>query len=131
MRLLLDTHCWLWMQTAPERFSERALATIREPASELFLSAASSWEIAIKYQLGRLPLPAVPAEYVPSRLESSGVRGLPIEHRHALAVASLPSHHRDPFDRLLIAQAQLERLTLLTTDRQLGAYEVPILWAEG
>lgn len=130
MRLLLDTHCWLWMHTAPSRFSEAALEAIRNTENELLFSAASSWEIAIKYALGRLPLPVPPAEYVPSRMEGSGVRALPVEHRHALEVASLPPHHRDPFDRLLVAQAQLERLTLLTADPQLEAYAVSYLRAE-
>ncbi len=129
MKLLLDTHCWLWMQTAPERLAKPALDAIRDGENELFLSAASSWEIAIKYALGRLPLPVPPAEYVPSRMESSGVLALAVEHRHALATAGLPPHHRDPFDRLLVAQAQIERLTLLTADPQLEAYDVEFLWA--
>lgn len=129
MRLLLDTHCWLWMQTAPERLGERALEAIRNPENELFLSAASAWEIAIRYALDRLPLPVPPAVYVPSRMESSGVRGLPVEHRHALATAALPAHHRDPFDRLLVAQAGVEGLTLLTADPQLTAYDIALLRA--
>ena len=116
------------MQTAPERLAKPALDAIRDGENELFLSAASSWEIAIKYALGRLPLPVPPAEYVPSRMESSGVLALAVEHRHALATGTLPPHHRDPFDRLLVAQAQIDRLTLLTADPQLEAYDVEILW---
>jgi PIN domain nuclease of toxin-antitoxin system len=102
---------------------------LQHPESELVLSAASSWEIAIKHAIGRLKLPIPPEEYVPSRMERSGVVALPIEHSHALHVASLPLHHRDPFDRLLIAQAQLEKLPILTADRQLEPYEVEIHWA--
>ena len=116
------------MQTEPERFSERTRQQVLlDPESELFLSAVSSWEIAIKFQVGKLELPSPPAEYVPSRLLSSGVIGLPIEHAHALQVASLPSHHRDPFDRLLVAQAQVESLPILTADSQIAAYDVTVL----
>lgn len=129
MRILLDTHCWLWMQVSPERFSEAALEVVRDRGNELYLSAASVWEIAIKHGLGRLPLPEPPSEYVPSRLESSGCLALPVEHRHALATSGLPGHHRDPFDRLLVAQAQVERLRLLTADPQLAAYEVEVVRA--
>lgn len=130
MKVLLDTQCWLWMQASPERFSSSALRLIKNTENELLLSAASSWEIAIKTSLGKLSLPMPPADYVPDRLRSSGVTGLPIEHSHALHVASLPLHHRDPFDRMLIAQAQLERLTILTADRQLSLYDVQIEEAE-
>lgn len=123
MRFLLDTHCWLWMQVSPERISAQVLDQLTDPENALFLSSASSWEIAVKWALGRLPLPQPPAEYVPRRLERQGVVGLPIQHRHALHTASLPPHHRDPFDRLLVAQAQLEELTLVTADNKLAAYE--------
>jgi PIN domain nuclease of toxin-antitoxin system len=118
------------MQTAPERFSSSAIAALRDTGNELFLSAASSWEIAIKYALGRLPLPLPPAQYVPSRMESSGCLALAIEHRHALAIPALPPHHRDPFDRLLVAQAQIEGLTLLTADPQLERYDVELMRAK-
>ena len=128
MRLLLDTHCWLWMQAEPERFSPLTLDRILlDPEAELLLSAASSWEIALEYRLGKLALPSPPAEYVPSRMASSGVTGLPVEHAHSLHTASLPPHHRDPFDRLLIAQAQLESIPILTADRVFADYEVEIL----
>jgi PIN domain nuclease of toxin-antitoxin system len=129
LTLLLDTHCWLWMQTEPEKFGEEARGLIDDGANDLLFSAASSWEIAIKYALDKLPLPLPPREYVLSRMESSGVSPLPVEHRHALRVAELPHHHRDPFDRLLVAQAQLEGVPLLTADRQIEPYDVPILAA--
>lgn len=127
MRLLLDTHVWLWLQVAPERLSERSLAIVSDSSNELLLSAASAWEIAIKHALGKLRLPSPPGEYVPRRLETSGTTALPVELRHALHVATLPAHHRDPFDRLLVAQAQLERLPLISADPQLAAYDVEVL----
>jgi PIN domain nuclease of toxin-antitoxin system len=129
MKALLDTQCWLWMQASPQRFSPEARALVESPENDLFLSAASSWEISIKYALGKLPLPAPPQVYVPSRMASSGVQALPVSHAHALHVATLPAHHRDPFDRLLVAQAQLERLPFLTADRRMATYDIEILWA--
>lgn len=127
MRILLDTHVWLWLQVEPERLSDESLEMLADPANELFLSAASAWEIAVKVGVGKLVLPAPPDEYVPSRLASSGTIALPVELRHALHVANLPAHHRDPFDRLLVAQAQLESLPLISADRQLAAYDVEVL----
>lgn len=129
MRILLDTHVWLWMQAEPARLSVSARETVESLQNELLFSAASSWEIAIKHALGRLHLPAPPTEYVPTRIESSGVIPLSIEHSHALRVSELPPHHRDPFDRLLIAQAQLEGVPILTVDDQLAAYDVEIAYA--
>jgi PIN domain nuclease of toxin-antitoxin system len=129
VKVLLDTQCWLWMQVAPERFSSAAMALVRDLDNGLFLSAVSAWEIAIKYALGKLPLPLPPEEYVPSRLARSGVLALAVTHSHALHVATLPHHHRDPFDRLLVAQAQLEGMAILTVDRQLEPYDVTVHWA--
>ena len=126
MKILIDTQCWLWLQASPGRFSAATLRLLADPDTEILLSVASSWEIAIKYALGKLALPEPPVAYVPSRLASSGTRGLPIQHAHALHAGALPPHHRDPFDRLLIAQAQLEQLTLLSADRQLAAYDVDL-----
>lgn len=129
MRILLDTHCWLWMLVTPERFSESTREMLESSEHELFLSAASTWEIAIKYALGKLPLPDPPREYVPDRMLSSGVTGLSVEHRHSLLVADLPSHHRDPFDRLLVAQAMVESMPVLTADSHLSLYEVETIKA--
>ena len=130
MTLLLDTQCWLWMQASPERFSSGARETVDDPDNVLLLSPVSTWEISSKYALGRLTLPVPPAEYVPSRMKSSGVDALPLQHSHALQVATLPWHHRDPFDRLLIAQAQVESLPILSADRKLAAYDVQVQWAD-
>lgn len=129
MRLLLDTQCWLWMETTPERLGGRAADLVTEGAHELLLSAASSWEVAIKYAIGKLALPVPPARYVPERMHRSGVVPLPISHSHSLQVAGLPLHHRDPFDRMLVAQVQCDGLTLLTADPLLRQYDVPIEWA--
>lgn len=129
MKLLLDTQCWLWMQASPERFSSRAREIVDDPESVLLLSPVSAWEIASKYAAGRLLLPLAPQKYVPSRMKSSGVDALPLQHSHALQAASLPWHHRDPFDRLLIAQAQVEGLPIFTADNQLAAYDVELQWA--
>ncbi len=124
MRLLLDTHCWLWMLTAPERFGATALAVVEDGSNQLLFSAASAWEIAIKHALGKLALPEPPERYVPERMHDSGVTGLPVVHRHALRVAALPPHHRDPFDRMLVAQAQVEDVALLTADPVFGRYDI-------
>jgi PIN domain nuclease of toxin-antitoxin system len=128
MRTLLDTECWLWWHLSPERLGPAALTLFEERRSRLLLSAASSWEIAIKTTLGKLDLPAVPERFVPEQLAEDGIDALAIEHAHALRVARLPTHHSDPFDRMLVAQAQLERCTLLTADPQILAYDVETVW---
>src|SRR5687767_11802843 len=110
MKVLLDTQCWLWMAASPERLSASARSLVERYDLELYLSAASAWEIAIKHALGKLRLPEDPVRYVPKRIASMHILPLPIDHDHALRVATLPPHHRDPFDRLLIAQAQIEDL---------------------
>jgi PIN domain nuclease of toxin-antitoxin system len=115
------------MHSQPKRLSGPTRALLQDPENELFLSAASSWEIAIKYALGKLPLPAPPLEYVLGRMETSGTSPLPVQHSHALHAGGLPFHHADPFDRLLIAQAQLENLRILTADRQFQFYDVELL----
>lgn len=129
MRILIDTQVWLWMLATPERLSARARGLLVSSDTELLLSAASAWEIAIKHGLGKLALPAAPAVAVPELMAQSGVTALPITHAHALATAALPPLHRDPFDRLLIAQAQLERLPIMTADPAIGRYEVEVLAA--
>ncbi len=129
MKVLLDTQCWLWMRAAPQRLSARSRRLLTDPATELRLSAASVWELAIKVGLGKIRLPEPLAEFVTARLAEDGVEPLPVHHTHAMRVAELPAHHRDPFDRLLVAQAQIESLSLLTADRQLEAYDVAVIRA--
>jgi len=126
VKLLLDTHVFLWLQTEPERVGEH-LGLIEDPRSELLFSAASSWEIAIKYGLGKLPLPEPPQTYVPERVRAIGAHALPIDHPHALAVAALARLHRDPFDRLLVAQAKLLDVPILTADPLIAQYPVQTL----
>lgn len=127
MRLLLDTQVWLWMVQDPARLSGAARDRLVDPSSMLLLSAASSWEIAIKSALGKLELPVAARDFVPSRMQRDAVDGLPVTHAHALHVATLPLLHRDPFDRLLVAQAQLERFPIMTADGQIGRYDVEVL----
>ena len=127
MRFLLDTHVWLWLQTEPSRLAAPLLAELRT-ADVLLLSAASAWEIAVKYELGKLPLPETPRTYVPDRMSRSGVEALAVEIPHTLAAGALPGHHRDPFDRLLIAQSRLLDLPLVSSDEQLRAYDVNVRW---
>lgn len=129
MRILLDTHVWLWMIADPERLSGESAAQLVDPGNELLLSAASSFEIAIKHALARLRLPSAPARYVPEQIERTGVTPVAIAHGHALASGALPPHHRDPFDRVLVATAGLEAVPIMTADRQLLPYDVEILWA--
>jgi PIN domain nuclease of toxin-antitoxin system len=126
VRLLVDTHVFLWLLAEPDRLGGH-LSSLEDPGNELFLSAASSWEIAIKTQLGRLQLPDDPKRYVPDRMRAIGAEPLPIEHNHALAVSELPPFHRDPFDRMLVAQARDLRMTIVTADVQITRYEVETL----
>lgn len=118
MRLLLDTHIFLWWCADDPRLSEVERQTIRNGGNDVFLSAASVWEMAIKQMLGRLKLPD-PASAVVARL---GIERLPVGFEHAEATALLPPLHRDPFDRLLVAQARIEGLTLVTRDPQVRSY---------
>ena len=124
--VLLDTHVVLWLMGEPERCGP-ALETLIDPAVDLWISSASTWELAIKVSLGKLTLPAEPAAYIADRRQRLGAMLVNIDHRHAGAVAELPWHHRDPFDRMLLAQAAEMDLTLATANRRLAAYDVPIL----
>ena len=126
MKLLLDTHILLWAVGAPERLSSRAFAMIDDPGAEPMVSAASLWEVAIKAGLGREDFQVDPAILRRGLLEH-GYTELPISGAHATAVARLPHIHKDPFDRILVAQAQFEGITLLTTDAIVARYPGPIL----
>ncbi len=128
-RYLVDTHVWLWMQSDPDRMSDEARLLVEDVRNGILFSAASAWEIAIKYRLGKLPLPEPPASYVPDRMRRSGTIPLPVDLAHTLRTADLPDHHRDPFDRVLVAQAQLLDLTIITSDDQLSAYDVAVVAA--
>jgi len=129
LRVLLDTHSWLWMVGDSGRLADSSRGLLRDPANELFLSAASAWEMAIKFASGKLRLPQPPAALITQWMAEVRLGALPILHAHALRAGELPPHHRDPFDRLLIAQAQIEGLTVLTADRAFAKYDVPVHWA--
>jgi PIN domain nuclease of toxin-antitoxin system len=127
MRLLLDTHVFLWYISADPRLPVAFRDAIRDPGNEVFLSAASVWEAVIKYALGKLPFPEAPAGYLPRQREAHQIATLPIEEAGLVHLAGLPQLHRDPFDRLLIAQALQHGLTLVTVDDAVRAYPVPLL----
>ena len=129
MRILLDTQVWLWTLIDPDRLGRAARDLFEDHRQPLYLSAASSWEIAIKVALGRLELPEPPERYVPARMAAQGVSSVAVEHVHALRVASLPQLHGDPFDRVLIAQAQVEKMAILTADAAFSRYDVEVVWA--
>jgi PIN domain nuclease of toxin-antitoxin system len=123
VRILLDTHVFLWINAAPERLGEQ-LEHVEDIGNELLVSAASAWEIAIKYALGKLPLPETPRDYVPERIRALGAYELQIECAHALAAAALEPLHRDPFDRMLVAQAIELNIPIMTADPAVAQYPV-------
>jgi PIN domain nuclease of toxin-antitoxin system len=127
VQLLLDTYTFIWALAEPHRLPEHARAAIEDSANDVFISAAVTWEIAIKHALGKLPLPMPPAVYVPSRIKHFGFKELPISVGHTLALSVLPLHHADPFDRILVAQAQSEQMTLVSVDPAVRAYAVSVL----
>ena len=126
MRILLDTQVFLWIHVSPARMSETARGAVQDGSNRVLLSAVSSWEIAIKYALGKLPLPDLPARYIPDRIRTSRLTPLPIEHAQALRVGELPLHHRDPFDRLLVAQALDLKVPIMTSDPVFAAYGIEV-----
>jgi PIN domain nuclease of toxin-antitoxin system len=128
MRALLDTHAFIWWVTDDSQLSSIAYSIIADPSNELFLSSASAWEIVIKVRLGKLSLPEPPETYIPSRLRINKFQSLPIQMIHALQVANLPDLHRDPFDRIIIAQSQVKKMSILTVDSQIIQYPVDIIW---
>jgi PIN domain nuclease of toxin-antitoxin system len=127
-RYLLDTHTFVWMASAPEWLGTEARERIESPANELFLSVASVWEIAIKSSLGKLELPAALPAFLEEQLASTRTTILDVRSEHAVRVEDLPWHHRDPFDRLLVAQARFESLPLLSRDSAFDAYAVERIW---
>ena len=128
MKLLLDTHTFLWWITDDSQMSAKALNLIGDSQNNLYWSTASSWEVAIKYALGRLPLPDVPEKFLPAELGKNRIESLPIVDSHAFQAGRLPRHHRDPFDRMLVAQAKVENLGLISNDPQISRYEINVYW---
>nr|WP_275072640.1 type II toxin-antitoxin system VapC family toxin [Petrachloros mirabilis] len=125
----MDTQCWLWWFAQPEKLNEQVVEKIADEANEVWFSVASVWEMGIKVSISKLPLPEPIDHYVSSRMTQLGARSLEIIATHALQVSALPLHHRDPFDRMLIAQAQVEDMTLVSADSMFNQYEVSLLWA--
>jgi PIN domain nuclease of toxin-antitoxin system len=128
VRYLLDTHAFIWWIDNDARLSARAQAVVRDPDNEILVSAGTAWEIAIKAGLGQLEIPRDLPEIMPGQISANGFAVLPISLVHALYVARLPLLHRDPFDRILVAQAAVENLTLVTADPVLSRYDIPVIW---
>lgn len=128
MRVLLDTHTFLWWITDDKRLSRRVRRAIAEPENEVLFSAVSGWEIVMKASLGRLDLPAPASDFIPEQLEANAFTVLPLHLRHALALEGLPDRHRDPFDRLLVAQALDEEIPVLSGDSQIAGYPIRVIW---
>jgi PIN domain nuclease of toxin-antitoxin system len=128
MRYLLDTEVFVWSLKEPEKLNQAALTILKDSSQEIFLSAVISWEIVIKFALGKLALPKEPAQIIAEILANFATQPLPITHVHSIAVGELPLYHRDPFDRMLIAQARKEGMALMTADSELRQYPVEILW---
>lgn len=127
MNALVDTNVLLWWFLRSERLPDNVRADLADAANSVFVSAASTWEIAVKSAIGRLSLPGEPAQYLPERFRRARIQELPITAAHTYGVFALPKHHADPFDRLLIAQAQLEGMTIVTADRTFEKYDVRTL----
>jgi PIN domain nuclease of toxin-antitoxin system len=127
MKLLLDTHIFLWFISGDSRLPVHFRDAIQNPSNEVYLSAVSLWEIIIKYQLGRLPLPQTPESYIPLQRQRHSISSLPLDEASVRQLAKLPSIHRDPFDRMMICQALEHQLTVVTVDYVFTSYPVTIL----
>jgi PIN domain nuclease of toxin-antitoxin system len=130
--ILIDTHVFLWAGGVGGRLSSGAVKLLEDPDLPLFFSSASAWEIALNWTKGRLVLPGPPAEITENIISAGGLTLLPVTHADALGVAELPLHHKDPFDRLLVAQARRHGLRLMTADSILERYDVDViaLWLD-
>ncbi len=126
MKLLLDTHCWLWWLSEPQKLTSSMQQAITDTNNELFVSVASIWEIAIKVAIDKLTIPQPLRQLVAEQLPLDGVNILDIRMIHVLKIEELPLHHQDPFDRILIAQAICENLTIITRDKKFAAYPVSL-----
>ena len=128
MKLLLDTHTFIWWDSQPQRLSQQILNMCQDPENELLVSVASLWEMQIKLQLGKLELNKPLAELVSGQQEINKIDILDVKLEHILAFAKLPPHHKDPFDRLLIAQTDIEEAILVSKDQIFTEYEVKLVW---
>jgi PIN domain nuclease of toxin-antitoxin system len=128
MRAILDTHVILWWVTNNPQLSQAVRDIIADSENTLYLSVASSWEIIIKFKTGKLPLPELPTQFIQSCLSVNRFENMAIDLPHVLQINTLPDHHKDPFDRILIAQAQVENIPILTVDRLIVQYPVQTIW---
>jgi PIN domain nuclease of toxin-antitoxin system len=128
MRAILDTHVILWWVTNNPQLSQAVRDIIADSENTLYLSVASSWEIIIKFKTGKLPLPELPTQFIQSCLRVNRFENMAIDLPHVLQINTLPDHHKDPFDRILIAQAQVENIPILTVDRLIVQYPVQTIW---
>jgi len=128
MKVLLDTHAFLWLITDEDRLSENARQTFLNTENSLFFSAASLWEICIKKSLGKISLKDGWFRTIQAEMETNTIQWLPLEMAHCAEVTDLPFHHRDPFDRMLIAQAIVEEMKLLSRDSRLSDYAIELIW---
>lgn len=128
MQILLDTNAFLWWVTDDPKLSDTARSIISNPENPIFFSVASAWEIVIKSQLGKLPLPEPAKLYIPDRIEHYGFIRLSINMKDVLEISNLENHHKDPFDRLLIAQGKTHNLPIVTADEKFTLYDADILW---
>jgi PIN domain nuclease of toxin-antitoxin system len=128
MKLLLDTHTFIWWDNEPDKLSPQALAVCQDRANIVLLSVASVWEMQIKYQLGKLKLNLPLSEVIESQQQANNIEVLPVALAHVLALETLPTHHKDPFDRILIAQANVENAVLISSDPLFKDYPVKLLW---
>ena len=128
MNILLDTCTFLWIVTNASELSPRARELFQDPANAVYLSSVSAWEIAVKYMLGRLPLPEPPDRFVGPMRTSHGIDPLPLEEEAVLMLPRLPDLHKDPFDRMLVCQALTQQLALLTPDALIRQYPARVVW---
>ncbi len=128
MKFLLDTHAFLWWITDSPLISKKVRLIMADGSSELFWSSAGSWEIAIKYKNGKLPLPDKPEVFIPNELAINRISSLSITDEHAFLAGNLPGHHRDFFDRMLIAQSNIENMPLISNDQIMSQYDVKTFW---
>jgi len=128
MKYLLDSMIWLWSVGSVEKINRDCRDLLEDGREEIYLSAATTWELSIKARLGKLHLPGPPAQCIPAFMAKQGLRSLPVTHAHAAKVYDLPLYHQDPFDHVIIAQAITETMTVLTADRDFRKYPVDVLW---
>ena len=128
MNIMLDTHVFLWLRSSPEKIPEKILSAYYDLNNEIFLSVASIWEIQIKHQLGKLVLELPLDRLIDEQCVNNGLQLVPIETYHIFALGELPFHHKDPFDRLILVQAQLEKFKLASADTIFGDYDVNLFW---